>query len=71
MEESQKYQLNKKDLLKIAKGLGVAIAGAALTYVSSAIANVDFGVYTPLVVAGWSVLANVARKFVFDNTQEE
>jgi hypothetical protein len=61
---STRYTLNRSDLTSIAKGLGIAVAGAILTYVSSIITDIDFGQYTPLVVVVWSVVANVARKFL-------
>jgi hypothetical protein len=40
----------------------IAAAGAALTYASAAITGLDFGEMTPIVVVGWSVFANYARK---------
>lgn len=61
---SIKYSLNKHDLTRIAIGAGVALAGALLTYVSETITSIDFGSSTPLVVAFWSILANVARKYL-------
>lgn len=56
------YGLNKADLEAIGKGLLIALVGAAVTYGSSVVTKVDFGVYTPLVVAFWSVVANAIRK---------
>lgn len=50
-------------LKSILIGSGIAAAGAALTYAAQAVSGVDFGVWTPVVVAALSVLANVARKF--------
>lgn len=61
---SSQYSLNKEDLKKIAIGAGVALAGALLTYVSETITSVDFGEWTPIIVAIWSILANAARKFI-------
>ncbi len=52
---------------KIGAGLLVAIAGAVLTYVSSWIVNVDFGAYTPIIMAVWTTIANIARKYISDN----
>lgn len=49
-------------LKSIAKGAVIAAVGAALTYVTQAVSGVDFGPYTPAVVAVFSVLANALRK---------
>lgn len=51
-------------LKKVGKGLLIAAAGAALTYLAEAIPGIDFGAWTPLVVAGTSVLVNFGRKFL-------
>jgi len=61
---SEKYTLNKEDIVKILTGLGIAVGGAALTYLSEAMTQIDFGTWTPAVVALWSVLVNIARKFL-------
>lgn len=67
MEGSNRFKLNSADVKKILVGLGVALAGAALTYFSSVITQIDFGSWTPVVVAGFSVVANVIRKWVSEN----
>ena len=64
MAESKKYSLNKIDLGKIGKGALVAIGGAGLAYAATTYGDVDFGVYTPFVVALLGVLINVARKYL-------
>ena len=61
---SLKYSLNKEDLKKIAIGAGIALAGALLTYVSETITSVDFGEWTPIVVAISAILVNAGRKFL-------
>lgn len=61
---SYRYQLNKEDGLKLLKGAGIACGGALLTYVASVIGDIDFGSYTPIVVAGAGILVNFLRKFV-------
>lgn len=63
---SAKYQLNKEDGKKILVGAGVAVGGALLTYLADLIPNVDFGVYTPIVVSIASVLINAGRKFLVE-----
>lgn len=49
---------------KVAKGLGIAMGGAGLTYLAALLPNVDFGAYTPLVVAGFSTLINLGREYL-------
>lgn len=67
MDGSNRFQLNSTDVKKIFVGLGVALAGAALTYLSSVITQIDFGSWTPIVVALFSVGANVVRKWISEN----
>jgi len=62
--ESPKYRLNKADLISVGRGLLIACGGAALTYLTETIAKFDFGPYAPVVVAGWSVIVNIVRKFL-------
>ena len=54
--------IDKEKLIKIGKGALIAGAGAVLTYLVEAIPQVDFGQYTPVVVAVFSVLVNAVRK---------
>jgi hypothetical protein len=61
-------QLDKTDWEKIAKGAGIAAAGAVLTYLSEAITTVEFGVYTAVAVSVFSVLINAGLKWVKDNS---
>jgi len=67
---SKKYSLNIADGKRILLGLGIAVAGAVLTYLTDLIPYVDFGAYTPIVVAVWSVIANTVRKFIKDYSNE-
>ena len=61
---STRYSLNREDGYKILVGLLIACVGAALTYMTEVIPNIDLGGYTPVVVAGWSVIVNTIRKFL-------
>jgi hypothetical protein len=56
------YTLGKQDLLKIGKGLLIALGGAALTYVAQVYPHVNFGMWTPIAVALLSVLINAGWK---------
>ena len=40
------------------------MGGAFLTYASAIITNIDFGVYTPMIVAIASILINACKKFL-------
>jgi len=61
---SNQFTFTKDNLIKIAKGAGIAVGGALLTYLSSYISSTDFGVYTPLVVALGGILINASREFL-------
>jgi hypothetical protein len=52
---------------KVGIGALIAVIGALLTYGTSWIASVDFGSLTPLVVAVWGIIVNIARKWISDN----
>jgi hypothetical protein len=48
---------------KVGAGALVAVAGALLTYISSWLTGQNFGEYTPVIMAVWTTLANIARKW--------
>ncbi len=56
--------MKREDIVKVAKGAAIAAAGAVLTYVTHWVSGADFGAYTPMIVAGWSIAANALRKLV-------
>ena len=56
--------MNKEDLNKILKGALIALSGALLTYLAEIPEMVDFGDYQAIIVAVFSVLVNVGRKFI-------
>jgi hypothetical protein len=49
---------------KVGAGALVAVAGAILTYVSAWLTGQDFGASTPIVMAVWTTVANIVRKWV-------
>ncbi len=49
---------------KIGKGALIAGAGAVLTYLAEVIPGIDFGVYTPLIVALAGIAINACIKFI-------
>lgn len=63
-QQSPKFRLNKQDGQKLLKGFLVACGGAALTYFSMIVTQIDFGVWTPVVVALASSLVNIGRKLL-------
>ena len=65
---SPRWVLDKQDFKKIGVGALVAVVGALLTYVSQVMTGVDFGEWTPVIVAVWSVIANIGRKWVTDHS---
>ena len=69
MNTSKKYQLNFDDVKKILIGLGIAVGGAVLTYLEVELVNVDFGSWTPVVVAINSIIVNTGRKFLMNYSQ--
>ncbi len=59
-----KFTFTRENLIKIAKGAGIAVGGALLAYFASFISNTDFGQWTPIVVAIGGILINAAREFI-------
>jgi len=67
-EKSPKFKLNREDLQKVGRGAVVAVVGALAVYIIQTVPNIDFGAYTPIMVALAGVLANTLRKWVKDNS---
>lgn len=55
---------------KVAKGMFIAAAGAAITYMTEALSGMDFGEWTPAITAAWAVLVNMARKFLAEHGED-
>ena len=68
---SKRFFLNSIDWAKIGKGLLIALAGALLTYLTELSINIDFGNYSLLIVALWSAVVNVIRKWLVDHTPKQ
>lgn len=64
MDTSPKFSFKGINWKKIGIWALMAIAGTLLTYVADLIPTIDFGIYTPIVVAGFSILSNIARKWI-------
>jgi hypothetical protein len=59
-----KNRLDKETLVKIIKGAGIAGGAVALLYVLEALATLDFGTNTAIVVGILSILINAVKEFV-------
>ena len=65
--KSKPFSYTLVDIKKLGKGLVIVMVGAGLTFVTEYFAETDFGQLTGVVVAGWSVVVNAFRKWVFVN----
>jgi len=63
-----RWSISGFDWKRILVGAGVALAGVLLTYGTEWISGTDFGSWTPVVVGMWSVIANIIRKWITDNS---
>lgn len=61
---SKRFTLNETDWKAIARGASVALGSALITYLIELLPNVDFGEYTPMVVAIAGILLNSGRKYL-------
>lgn len=68
---SSSLSLNGNDYKKLGVGLAIAVTGAIITYITEWISGASFGEATPLIVAGWSVVVNIIRKFIADKQPQE
>ena len=68
---SPQFKLDTVDGLKIAKGLGIALAGTTLAYFADVLHIIDFGELKPFAVIFLPVLMagiNAGLKWVKDNS---
>jgi len=61
--------MNKTDLISVAKGAGIAAAGAAITFLTQAASGFDFGQAGVVVAAVLSVVTNLFRKWATKGTE--
>jgi hypothetical protein len=66
-EPSKRFKLNKQDISKIFKGAIIAVAGAILTYLTQLSVSLPNGTYTPLITAGFAIVANILWKWLKNN----
>ncbi len=65
----RKLDLPASDWKAIAKGLGIAILGSALTYLSANLANANLGAYSYILVPLAIAAVNIARKVIYNDTR--
>ena len=63
MEEQIRNKFDKESLIKIGKGCLIAGGGAMIIYILEAVIGMDFGSYTPVVVAMAGVLLNSVKEW--------
>ncbi len=61
--EQTRFSFDKETMIKIGKGALIASVGALLTYLAQTLSNMDFGIYTPAVVAVMSILVNMSKEW--------
>jgi hypothetical protein len=66
--QSRRFALDRADLRKLGTGFLVALVGATATFLSDAATSLDFGIWSPFLSMGVSVLVNAIRKWIADNS---
>ena len=66
---SARFQLNWDDTRKILTGLGIALAGALIPFLSSLTQTYDFGTCAPIIGGICAVGVNALRKWIADNRE--
>lgn len=64
MKASNKYKLNKEDMVKVGKGACIAMGSALVVYLTNLLPNLDLGSNAPLVVGVVGILLNGIRKWL-------
>jgi hypothetical protein len=62
--KSQPFSFIPEDVKSILIGACIAGAGALLTFIVENVGKLNFGEWTPFVVAGVSVVVNIIRKWI-------
>ena len=64
---SDKYNLNKNDLLKVGRIIVVSLIGSAITLVLQYGAQIDFGQWQPVANIAFIALTEASRRFLKDS----
>lgn len=62
--KSKPFSFIPEDVKSILTGALIAGVGAVLTFIVENIGNLNFGEWTPFIVAGVSILVNIIRKYI-------
>lgn len=62
--KSTPFSYIPEDIKSVLVGAAIAGSGALLTYMAERLSSLNFGEYTPLIVALLSVLINAIRKYI-------
>ena len=65
---SERFNFTREDIVSILIGASIAGGGAFATYLLEGLAQLDFGEWTPMVVALLSVLINAVRKWIAESS---
>jgi len=66
-EMSERFKFIPEDIKSIVTGAAIAAGGAFATYLLEGLMQMNFGEYTPLIVAVLSVIINAVRKWIGEN----
>lgn len=68
MVTSERFELTKQDIVKVAKGAAIAGSGVFLTYFLQGISQIDLGgLVSPAIAGLLSILINFLLKFISVN----
>lgn len=66
--QSRRFALDGTDWRKLGSGLLVALVGAVATFLADVSTSLHFGMWSPFVAMGLSVVVNALRKWLSDNS---
>jgi hypothetical protein len=66
--KSKPFSFIPEDVKSILTGAGIAGAGAFLTFLAESLGKLNFGEWTPFVVAFLSIVVNAAKKWITTTT---
>lgn len=68
---SPSFKVNVDDLKRVGKDAALVGVSAALSYVGTHLASVDFGVYGPFLIPALTTAISFGVKWAKDNTSKE
>jgi len=58
------FSFDQATMVKIGKGILIAVGGALITYLAQFVGNTNFGVYTPVVVSVSAIIINIVKEYI-------